>query len=156
MSHSDKADPGDARDDQTGRFRGPGATPPVRPLSPHLQVWRFHVTMTASILHRITGSALAGGAVLVLLWLAALACGPEAYGLYGAVMGSPLGLLIWFGITVAFLYHWVSGVRHLIWDTGRGFALPTANAMAWASIIFAAVGAVGFWAWLFMSGRVGL
>lgn len=147
---------GDARDDQTGRFQTPGATPRPRPLSPHLQVWRFHVTMTASILHRITGGALVGGAVLVLLWLAALGCGPEAYGLFTAVMGSPVGLLIWFAVTVAFLYHWAAGVRHLVWDTGRGFTLPTANAMAWASILFAVVGAVAFWAWLFLSGRVSL
>lgn len=151
-----QSDPGDARDDQTGRFGAPGAVPPVRPLSPHLQVWRFHVTMTASILHRITGAALAGGAVLVLLWLAALACGPEGYALFTGVMASPIGLLIWFGVTVALLYHWASGIRHLVWDTGRGFALPAANAMAWASILFAVVGAVAFWAWLFMSGRVSL
>ena len=86
MSQSDF---GDARDDQTGRFQLSGALRRPQPLSPHLQVWRFHVTMTASILHRITGSALIGGAVLVLLWLAALACGPEAYGLFSAVMASP-------------------------------------------------------------------
>ena len=128
----------------------------TRPLSPHLQVWRFHVTMTASILHRITGAALAGGAVLVLLWLAALACGPEGYALFAKVMGSPVGLLIWFGVTIALLYHWASGIRHLVWDTGRGFALPTANAMAWASIIFAILGAIAFWAWLFASGKVSL
>ena len=142
MSQSES---GDARDDQTGRFQMPGAVQRPRPLSPHLQVWRFHVTMTASILHRITGSALAGGAVLVLLWLAALACGPEAYGLFGAVMGSPLGLLIWFGITVAFLYHWAAGVRHLIWDTGRGMEPGEREALAWATLIGSLVLTVLVW-----------
>lgn len=149
--------PGDASndpaDDQTGRFvRQPNGR--VRPLSPHLQVWRWHVTMLASILHRVTGGALSVGAVLIGLWLLALAFGPEAYATFTGWMGSPLGLLVWFGLTVSLAYHLAAGVRHLIWDAGEGLSPKSANALSTASIVFGAVAAVVFWAALFMTGRV--
>lgn len=149
--------PGDASndpaDDQTGRFvRQPNGR--VRPLSPHLQIWRWHVTMLASILHRVTGGALSVGAVLIGLWLLALAFGPEAYATFTGWMGSPLGLLVWFGLTVSLAYHLAAGVRHLIWDAGEGLTPKSANALSTASIAFGAVAAVVFWAALFMTGRV--
>ena len=149
--------PGDASndpaDDQTGRFvRQPNGR--VRPLSPHLQIWRWHVTMLASILHRVTGGALSVGAVLIGLWLLALAFGPEAYATFTGWMGSPLGLLVWFGLTAALAYHFAGGVRHLIWDAGEGLTPKSANALSTASIAFGAVAAVVFWAALFMTGRV--
>lgn len=149
--------PGDASndpaDDQTGRFvRQPNGR--VRPLSPHLQVWRWHVTMLASILHRVTGGALSVGAVLIGLWLLALAFGPEAYATFTGWMGSPLGLLVWFGLTVSLAYHLAAGVRHLIWDAGEGLSPKSANALSTASIVFGAVAAVVFWVALFMTGRV--
>ena len=144
-----------AADDQTGRFVvQPNGR--VRPLSPHLQVWRFHVTMTASILHRITGSALIAGVILIALWLGALAFGPEAYDRFVALAGSPLGLVVWIGLTLAGFYHLFSGVRHLIWDTGAGLAPKTADALAWASIVGSIVATVAFWAFLFATGRVQL
>jgi succinate dehydrogenase / fumarate reductase cytochrome b subunit len=149
--------PGDASnnpaDDQTGRFvRQPNGR--VRPLSPHLQVWRWHVTMLASILHRISGGALAVGAVLVVLWSAALAFGPDAYATFTGWMGSPLGLLVWFGLTAALAYHFAAGVRHLIWDAGEALSPKTANALSTGSIAFGVVVTIGFWAVLFMTGRV--
>ena len=149
--------PGDASndptEDQTGRFvRQPNGR--VRPLSPHLQVWRWHVTMLASILVRISGGALAVGAVFVVAWLAALAFGPDAYATWTAWMGSPLGLLVWLGLTAALAYHFAGGVRHLIWDAGEGLTPKSANLLSTLSIVFAVVVTLAFWAGLFMSGRV--
>ncbi|WP_372708442.1 succinate dehydrogenase, cytochrome b556 subunit [Brevundimonas sp.] len=143
----------DPADDQTGRFvRQPNGRP--RPLSPHLQIWRWHVTMAASILNRMTGSALSVGAVLIALWLLALAFGPDSYATFTGWMGSPLGLLVWFGLTLALFLHLAGGIRHLIWDAGAGLSLKTADALSWASMILGVVGAVAFWVLLFASGRV--
>lgn len=149
--------PGDASndpaEDQTGRFvRQPNGR--VRPLSPHLQVWRWHVTMLASILNRITGGALSVGALFVAAWLAALAFGPDAYATWTAWMGSPLGLLVWFGLTVALCIHLAGGVRHLIWDAGEGLTPKTADVLSWASIVGGVALAVLVWVLLFTSGRV--
>ena len=151
--------PGDASndptDDQSGRFvRQPNGR--VRPLSPHLQVWRWHVTMLASILVRVSGGALSVGALFVVAWLAALAFGPDAYATFTAWMGSPLGLLVWIGLTAALAYHFAGGVRHLIWDAGEGLTPKSANLLSTASIAFAVVVTVAFWAGLFMTGRVSL
>lgn len=149
--------PGDASndpsDDQTGRFvRQPNGRP--RPLSPHLQVWRWHVTMLASILNRFTGGALSVGALLVGLWLLTLAFGPDAYATFTQWMGSPLGLFIWFGLTLALALHLTGGVRHLIWDSGAGLSPKTADALSWASILGGIAIAVLVWIGLFASGRV--
>lgn len=143
---------GDARSDRP--VLQPNGRP--RPLSPHLQVWRWHVTMAASILHRISGSALSAGAVLVGIWLLALAFGPEAYATFTGLSASPLGLLVWFGLTVALCLHLAGGVRHLIWDAGHGLSIKAADALSWASMIGGVVVAVAFWALLFASGRVAL
>src|SRR5690606_41649623 len=109
----------DADDDQTGRFvRQPNGR--IRPLSPHLQVWRWHVTMLASILFRVTIGAASFGAILVIGWLTALAFGPEAFAGAAVFMGSPLGLIIGFGLTLVLLSFVLNGARHLINDTGNG------------------------------------
>lgn len=149
--------PGDASndptDDQTGRFlRQPNGR--VRPLSPHLQVWRFHLTMAGSILNRLAAVAMAFGALFVGAWLAALAFGPDAYAGFVGVMGSPIGLLIWFGLTLASTYHLTAGIRHLIWDAGSGLTPKAATTLTWISMIAAAVLAIGFWVALFASGKV--
>jgi succinate dehydrogenase / fumarate reductase cytochrome b subunit len=145
--------PGDASSDPTGDATGRFLVQPngrVRPLSPHLQVWRWHVTMAASILNRMTGGALSVGAVVVFAWLLALAFGPEAYATFTGWMSTPLGL------TRALCLHLAGGVRHLIWDAGRGLSTKSADALSWASMIGGVVMAVAFWAVLFASGRVGL
>jgi succinate dehydrogenase / fumarate reductase cytochrome b subunit len=112
---------GAAAEDQTGRFVvQPNGR--VRPLSPHLQVWRFHLTMLGSILNRGAAIAMSVGILFVVAWLGALAFGPEAHEAFAAVMGSPFGLLIWFGLTLAGAYHLTAGVRHLIWDAGAGLS----------------------------------
>ncbi len=92
-----------------------------RPISPHLGIYRMTLTMAMSIVHRITGGALFFGTLLLCWWLLAAASGPTAYSKVQAFMGSIFGMLILFGYTWALLHHMLGGIRHLIWDTGRGF-----------------------------------
>ncbi len=96
-----------------------------RPLSPHLGIYKPQLTSALSILHRVTGIALAVGSLLVVYWLTALATGPEAYAKASAVLSSWFGTLILFGWTWALFYHMCNGIRHLIWDSGNGFDLST-------------------------------
>ena len=117
----------------------------ARPLSPHIGIWRWHVTMLASILHRATGMALYVGALILAAWAIALAVGPDAYAGFKAVLGSWLGKLVLFGLTVSAFYHLASGVRHLIWDTGAGLEPKKADAACLASIAFGVVAAVLLW-----------
>jgi succinate dehydrogenase / fumarate reductase cytochrome b subunit len=105
-----------------------------RPLSPHLQIYRWPVTMATSILHRATGIALGVGSLLLAWWLLAAAAGPDYYAMVQAIMGSWLGRLVLFGFTWAVLYHLLSGLRHLVWDIGQGFSLPAANRASWLVI----------------------
>lgn len=116
-----------------------------RPLSPHIGVWRWHITMLGSILNRMTGVA-AYGAALIAAWaVVALALGPDAYGTFLAVSGSWLGRLVMFGVTAAFFYHLAAGIRHLIWDTGRALSLKAANLGTWATLGVAAVATLTVW-----------
>ena len=145
----------DADDDQTGRFvRQPNGR--VRPLSPHLQIWRWHITMLASILFRVTIGAASFGAILVIGWLTAVAFGPEAFAAVEAFMGSPLGLIIGFGLTLVLLSFVLNGARHLINDTGNGLTIPSANMLSHIAVWGPVVLTVLFWAALFASGRVSL
>jgi succinate dehydrogenase / fumarate reductase cytochrome b subunit len=122
-----------------------------RPLSPHLGVWRWHVTMATSIFHRASGVALYLGAIILTGWIATLASGAEAYEGYMALLQSPLGLLIMFGITAAACYHLANGIRHLVWDAGKGFSPKTSTTSGWATIIFGAVGGVAIFALAFLA-----
>ena len=94
--------------------------PAARPLSPHLQIYRLTLTMVMSIVHRITGIALYVGTVLLAWWLLAAASGPNAYAIFQSAASSLLGRLVLFGYTWALIHHMLGGIRHLIWDTGRG------------------------------------
>ena len=96
-----------------------------RPLSPHLQVYKPQLTSVLSILHRITGAALAVGTLLVTYWLGALAGGPETFANANGILGSVLGKIVLFFWSWALFYHLANGIRHLVWDTGFGFDLPT-------------------------------
>jgi succinate dehydrogenase / fumarate reductase cytochrome b subunit len=99
-----------------------------RPLSPHLQVYNPQFTSVLSILHRMTGVALGLGAVLLTCWLAAAAAGPEWFAVARGAAQTPLGWLVLLGFTWALFYHLCNGIRHLFWDIGMGFELPTARA----------------------------
>jgi succinate dehydrogenase / fumarate reductase cytochrome b subunit len=105
-----------------------------RPLSPHLSIYRWPITMAMSIAHRVTGSALYVGTALLAWWLIAAASGPNAYGWFQAVAGSFIGKLALFGYTWALLHHMLGGIRHLIWDTGHGFGPVERERLAYATI----------------------
>lgn len=107
-----------------------GSTARQRPLSPHLQIYRPMLTMMMSIVHRITGSALYVGSLLFVGWLVAAAAGPEAFGTAQGLLGSWLGLLVLIGFTWALIHHGLGGLRHLLWDTGRGMDLRTIEWLA--------------------------
>ncbi len=101
-----------------------------RPLSPHLQIYRPMLTMMMSIIHRATGAALYFGTFLVVWWLVALASGPDYFNYVQNIAGSWFGRLVLFGYTWALVHHALGGLRHLIWDTGRGFELNRVELMA--------------------------
>mgnify|MGYP005854461383 FL=1 len=118
-----------------------------RPLSPHLQIWRWGPHMLVSILHRATGDgmALIGLGVLI-WWLGALASGPESYGTFQSAMGSPVGLLVLVGLSWAFFTHMMSGMRHFVLDIGAGYQLDTNRMWSIAAPIIAVFLTAGFWA----------
>ncbi len=128
----------------------PGAR--ARPLSPHLQVWRWHVTLAASILHRFTGMALYVGLLMLAGWALALASGAAAYDRYMGLLASIPGKIVLFCMTVALFFHLANGLRHLAWDVGKGFAPRTADVTAWAALVFGLVAAVVVWIVAPMSG----
>ncbi|MCC6949473.1 MAG: succinate dehydrogenase, cytochrome b556 subunit [Bradyrhizobiaceae bacterium] len=105
-----------------------------RPLSPHLQIYRLTITMVMSIVHRATGAALYAGTILFVWWLFA-AGNPRRFETINAFLGSWFGRLILFGYTWALLHHLLGGVRHLIWDTGRGMEPGEREFLAWATLI---------------------
>ncbi|MGE0409068.1 MAG: succinate dehydrogenase, cytochrome b556 subunit [Amphiplicatus sp.] len=109
--------------------------PRERPLSPHLQVYRPKMTMAMSIMHRITGAALYVGALLLAWWLIAASNGPAAYSTFQAFAHSFAGNVILIGYLWALIHHMIGGLRHFVWDAGKGFDLPTATAMAYANLI---------------------
>lgn len=117
-----------------------------RPLSPHLQVYRWQITMTLSILHRITGVGLGLGTLLMTYWLIAAAAGPGWFADAQAFVGSIIGRIILFGFTVSLMLHLCNGVRHLFWDAGKGFDLKNARASSVAVLIGTIVLSVGAWA----------
>jgi succinate dehydrogenase / fumarate reductase cytochrome b subunit len=98
--------------------------PNQRPLSPHLQVYRWQITMTMSILHRASGVVLVAGAFALAWWLMAVARGGDAYARAADCLASPLGLLALAGFSLALVYHLLNGIRHLLWDAGWGFEIP--------------------------------
>jgi succinate dehydrogenase / fumarate reductase cytochrome b subunit len=116
-----------------------------RPLSPHLSIYHWPITMTLSILHRATGVAMSVGLIAFAAWLANAAAGPEAYDQFAAMMSTSTGRVVLIGWSFSFFCHLANGVRHLVWDTGRGFEKHQANASAWAVIIVAIVFTAGFW-----------
>lgn len=106
-----------------------------RPLSPHLQIYRPQLTSITSILTRITGNALIVGVVLMVWWLLAAATSDRYFDLVNAVATSWFGDLVFTGSLCAVWYHYLAGIRHLIYDAGRGLDIPTAEKLGWACII---------------------
>ena len=118
-----------------------------RPLSPHLGVYKFMYTMSLSILHRITGLAATIGFLALVWWLMALATGPDAYARAMRLVGTPLAKLLLVGFTFSFVYHFCNGIRHLVWDTGRGLERAQARRSG-AFVIVTAVLLTALVVWL--------
>jgi succinate dehydrogenase / fumarate reductase cytochrome b subunit len=128
--------------------------PVERPLSPHLQIYRWPLPMAMSIAHRITGGGLYLGTLLVAWWLIAAASGPNAYATFAAFLSSFLGRLILFGYTWALLHHLLGGFRHLIWDRGYGFSPGEREWLSLATIVGSISLTIVLWGigYLFMGG----
>ncbi len=120
-----------------------------RPTSPHVWLYRWQIGNTLSILHRITGAALAVGLVALSYWFVSLAGGPDSYAAAERLLASPVGLAVLLGWTFSFLFHLLNGVRHLFWDAGKGFERTQRHASGW----FAVLGAIALtlcvaaWVW---------
>ncbi len=117
----------------------------ARPLSPHLQVYRQTISMRMSILHRITGAALYFGTALLAWWLIAIAQGEKYYSLVNSILGHPLGKLVLFGYTWVLMHHMLGGLRHLYWDTGRGFSLGSIDRLAWLNVVGSVLLTAAIW-----------
>ena len=114
----------------------PRAPAPGRPLSPHLSIWKWQVHMAVSILHRATGNAMAFGAVVLFLWwLVAAATGPSAYAFFYSVATGWFGVLVGIGLTWTLYQHMMSGIRHLVMDTGSALELHDSKVFATATYI---------------------
>lgn len=120
-----------------------------RPLSPHLQIWKWGPAMLVSILHRVTGDGMALVGLFVLVWwLGALASGPEYYATFTDLMTSPVGMVVLVGLSWAFFTHMMSGLRHFVLDIGAGYELNVNRFWSVASPIIAILLTAGFWAQL--------
>ena len=117
-----------------------------RPMSPHLQIWKWHWTMAASIFHRVTGVGNYLGAFLISVWVISIAAGPEAYGVVEGIMLSPVGQILLFFWLTSLLFHFANGIRHMIWDGPKaGFNPKTASGWSVFNFAFAIVAAATIW-----------
>jgi len=117
-----------------------------RPISPHLQVYRWPISMALSILHRASGVVLGVGTLLLTCWLVSAAnATDDVFDNVQHFMGSFIGLMLLFGWSVALIFHFFSGIRHLVWDAGSGFDAPHYNTSGWAVAIATTVGTVLVW-----------
>jgi succinate dehydrogenase / fumarate reductase, cytochrome b subunit len=137
--------------DEIGDARRPAdmaeaTTATQRPLSPHLSIYRPLVNMVMSIMHRMTGAALYAGTALLAWWLVALAIGPKYFEFVNSIFGSIPGKVVLFGYTWALMHHMLGGMRHLIWDTGRGFDLRMVNILSWGTVIGSVSLTAAIWA----------
>jgi succinate dehydrogenase / fumarate reductase cytochrome b subunit len=116
-----------------------------RPLSPHLQVYRWQITMVMSILHRVSGVVLTVGAFGLAWWLLAVAAGGEQYAHAAACLSSVFGKLLLFGFSLALVYHLLNGIRHLLWDAGWGFEIPEVYRSGWTVAVLTVVLTAVIW-----------
>ncbi|HEX9158897.1 MAG TPA: succinate dehydrogenase, cytochrome b556 subunit [Rhizomicrobium sp.] len=114
----------------------------ARPLSPHFQIYRWPVTMATSITHRVTGVALSIGTIVLAWWLIATATGPDAYHVFAMSAANPIGQIVLFGFLWSLAFHFFNGIRHLAWDVGWGFDVPTANRSGISVVILSVISAI--------------
>ena len=128
-------------------------TEATRPLSPHLSVYRPMLTMMMSIAHRITGAGLYAGTLLLAWWLIAASDDAAAFAKAASVLNSWLGRLVLFGFTWALFHHMLGGLRHFIWDTGRGLDHPEREYLAAATLLGGLTLTLLVWLVFFMTHR---
>jgi succinate dehydrogenase / fumarate reductase, cytochrome b subunit len=116
-----------------------------RPLSPHLLIYRWPITMVMSVLHRATGVVLSVGFIVLSTWLLSAADGAGSYDRFAELVQSAGGRVLLALLTFAFFLHLGSGLRHLVWDLGYGFEIPQANAGSWAVIAAACSLTILYW-----------
>lgn len=126
---------------------------PARPLSPHIQIYTPLINMMMSIVHRITGVALYFGTLLLAWWLIATAMGPDSHETAASVLGSWPGRIVLIGYCWALMHHLFGGIRHFIWDMGKGFELDTVDRLAWGTLA-ASLGSTALICILAFSGAV--
>jgi succinate dehydrogenase / fumarate reductase cytochrome b subunit len=119
-----------------------------------LEIYRWQIGNTLSILHRVTGTVLAFGLLALAFWLVSLAGGEDTYRTAYRAFASPLGLVFLAGWSFAFFYHLFNGVRHLFWDVGWGFERRQRRASGWFAVIGAAASTIALWALLWHGGRL--
>ncbi len=119
--------------------------PVHRPLSPHLQVYKWQLTSVLSILHRATGIALSVGALYLATWVIYAAANPMAYALFQSFNTSIVGRIVLGGWLFCAFYHLCNGIRHLFWDAGYGFELKDAYRSGWIVVAVALVATVVSW-----------
>ena len=107
----------------------------ARPLSPHLGIYRVTMTMTMSIVHRITGFGLYVGVLLLAWFLIAASSDAATFAVFSAFIESIIGRIILFGFTWALFHHMIGGLRHIVWDAGYGMEAPLRDQLAWATLI---------------------
>lgn len=130
--------------------------PASRPLSPHLQIYSWGLHMALSIIHRMTGAALGLGTLLLAWWLMAIAAGPSQYAIFRSVALHPLGRLVLFGFTFALVFHLLNGLRHLVWDLGRGLGTRDVRRSGVAVVALSLLLTVAVWVGAYyMAGRLG-
>ena len=122
---------------------------PARPLSPHLQIYRWQISNTLSIMHRLSGAFLGVGFALLAAWLMALAGGPETYGQIMRILRGPVGVVALSGWTAAFFFHFLNGVRHLFWDAGMGFEKRQSHLTGWLTLAGTVVSTLIVIAWVY-------
>ena len=125
----------------------------ARPTSPHLSIYRWQIGNSLSILHRLTGIALALGLLALCYWLVSVAGGEKSYAAAAQVFASPLGRLILVGWTFAFSYHLLNGMRHLFWDMGYGFERTERQASGWLAVIGSIALTLGVWIFFWAGHR---
>jgi len=121
-----------------------------RPLSPHLSIYRLTLTMAMSVAHRVTGAALYLGTIFLVWWLVAASTSARNFDLINGFLGTWIGRIFLFGYTWALFHHMLGGIRHLIWDTSRGFGPAERELLARLTII----GSVSLTALVWLVGLV--
>ena len=125
-----------------------------RPLSPHLTIYRWPITMMLSILHRGTGVALSVGLIALVVWLQSIAAGEESYQVVMGWMDTLASKALLLGWSYAFFFHLCNGIRHLFWDAGLGFEVRHANPAAWFVLVASILMTVAYWLAFQVAGGV--